>query len=336
MPSPRIPLSTIARSLKANLARLTEQQKKTSHASARDGQSLALTFQVIEEYEKLSSAAYSVRAARGQVKAEARIREADDILAQAAHEILSLSTEAEPSESGYRRFVRGYRQVWRKHLGMYFFCVFFFLGTCFLGFNIGANHPEYVPVIAGQSMMEMIHDHTAWFEEIQKNPIESGLGIALNNIKVSLAGFFLGALLGLGGIIILGYNGISFGVILGYCYAYDFHRPLISFVLSHGPLELTVIIASCFSGLVIGRVFYARPRSLFRERMREAGHDASLLALGVIPWLILAAVFEAGVSPSPFFSNQMKITFGFLAALAFYVWAFAPLPPLPESPSGKI
>src|SRR5690606_5238727 len=122
---------------------------------------------------------------------------------------------------------------------------------------------EYASVLIPQHLMENIIQNKAWFEDAGDTPLLTGLQIAANNIKVCITAFCLSAIVGVGGLYILCFNGIFFGVIMGVCHLYGFDKPLTEFVLSHGPLELSVIVASAFAGLVYGRVFFMRPYRKF-------------------------------------------------------------------------
>lgn len=277
-------------------------------------------FQVVEQYEQLSGEVYRLRG-KG-----AGFREGEEILSELASEILRTARPKKSESSAYVEFITLYRITWRKHLGLFFFLTSLFLATLLLGWNIGASQPDYAILVIGQGMMETIHDHKPWFESIQDSPLLSGLAIAWNNIRVSIMCFVFGALLGFGSLLLLGYNGLNFGTVLGYCAANHFHEPLMGFVLSHGPLELTIIIASAFAGVLIGRTFYVRPLSKMRERVGEASREAACVCLGVTPWLILAALFEAFVSPFPIFTNSQKILFGVVISALFWIWTFGPIP----------
>ena len=94
--------------------------------------------------------------------------------------------------------------------------------------------------------------------------------------------------------------------------------------MAHGPLELSIIVASCFAGLVFGRSFYWRPFSELRNNLYHNFNSAITLAIGIIPWLVLAAIIEAYVSPFALFDEKSRITLGVLAATIFWIWNFPP------------
>lgn len=315
----RIKVQNLVRSLKLGVEGLFAFEKK----KAKEEKILSMAFDSIVSYENLASEVYRLRA---QAKDEHSdiLRVASDTLASTAHELVGFVSMESGETSGYRLFVNDYRRIWRKHFGLFVFSACFFVATCFLGWNIGVEQPEYLSLFVSQDMMEMVLDQTAWFERLQSNPILYGVQIALNNIKVSILAFVTGAILGLGGVYILTWNGLMFGALLGFCWTQGFDEPLLTFVATHGPLELTIIVASCFSSFLVGRVFYLRPYSLFRVRLQEAAKEAFTLFMGVLPWLILAAILEAGMSPWPGIPVELKIFTGTSVAFFFWLWTFWP------------
>jgi len=224
-----------------------------------------------------------------------------------------------------------YRTVWRRNFGLFLFTMVMFVAATLVGIGIGINHSSYLAAVAGPRIMESILDHEAWFERLRKDPVFGAMGIAANNIKVSITCYMGGALLGLGGWLVLMFNGLMFGMIIGFCFKNDFHIPLMDFVSTHGPLELTVIIASAFASFLVGRTFWRGPYRDFRARLGRASLDSVNIMMGVTPWLILAGLLEGCVSPYPFASPWQKILIGVLAAAAFWLWTFWPTLPGPNS-----
>lgn len=162
-------------------------------------------------------------------------------------------------------------------------------------------------------------------------------GIAVNNIKVSLLAFLGGAAFGLGSIYVLLFNGLMFGAVFGYCVKNGFHDRLADFVASHGFLELTVIVAAAFAGLVMGRGIWRgliEDRAKWRERLTETAYEAQVLAMGIIPWLILAGIIEGFVSPFPSLASFEKLLLGLMLAAIFFLYTFWPTSP--TDPSSKL
>lgn len=248
----------------------------------------------------------------------------DDIHATVIHDFLYLQRRNYQIHKK-RSWLQEYRQLWRQELPLLIFCAIVFLASILIGWTIAVSSPELVPVLISQPIIEHVLEHRSWFDSIQESPIRDGLRIAYNNIGVSINCMLASALLGIGGLVFLVINGLFFGAMLGFCYENDFHRPLIQFVLSHGPLELSVIVAAAFAGLLFGRSFYMRPYSKFGQRMRDGAHNSLIISRGILPWLLIAALFEVFVSPWNYLSVPLKSIAGLLLALIFWGWNFAPV-----------
>jgi uncharacterized membrane protein SpoIIM required for sporulation len=249
----------------------------------------------------------------------------EELVASASRDLLGLQAEKRrrvpEAALSYQ-----YRRVWRDNLALFLYTLAMFVVACVVGWKVGIADAAYAAVLIPQPLMEQIVDQQKWFEEIQQAPWLHGLHIARNNIGVAVSCFALGALAGLGGVYILLYNGLLFGAVLGFCQANHFDRALLNFVVGHGVLELTIIVAAAFSGFLFGRVFYLRPYRLFHVRIVAAARDAGILLLGLLPWLLVAACLEVFVSPWPLFDTHSKILIGILAAGAFWLWTWWPLP----------
>ncbi len=278
-------------------------------------------FDVIRTYDTLAGKLYQLRASRP--KTDSVLQRTEDFVAGISHELISVQEEIR-GESFYKEWLRGYRAIWRRELPLFIFTLVLFIASALLGWNIAVNSPEFAAVLIPQQGMENAIEKTPWFENLQDSPIIQGLMIAWNNIQVAITCFTLGALLGLGGLGILCSNGVFFGALLGYCYVQGFHEQLTDFVLGHGPLELTIIIASAFASMLYGRVFYMRPYRLFGKRMARGGKDALYVLTGILPWLLVAASVESLVSPFHYLSLSGKLALGILLAFSFWAWTFWP------------
>ena len=119
-----------------------------------------------------------------------------------------------------------------------------------------------------------------------------------HNVTVSFFAFAGGLFAGLGTVLAVASNGLSFGAILGASQHYGVAHLLLSFISPHGYLELTSIVIAGAAGLMLG---YAELRpGLLRRRdaLARAGRQAVELVLGALPVFIVAGVVEANVSPS--------------------------------------
>lgn len=294
--------------------------RPSSHMTER----MDTAFDVLHDYELLSRDLYRLRAKRGRAEAvDPLITRTEEFMAAISMDLVQL-TRSKDKRSWYTIFIENYRRIWSENFALFVFTACTFAGALFLGWNIGRFHDAYVPLIVGQQMMEQVIDHRPWFERLAESPLWGSFSLAYNNIVVCLKIFAFGAIGGLGGLALLLYNGIVIGSLMGYCAAHDFDEKLTEFILSHGFLELTVIVASAFASFLVGRSFYMRPFSNFLEHVAIGAKDGFVVAAGVAPWLILAAFFEGFVSPMPFFSVTFKFAAGVTIGALFWIWTFNP------------
>ena len=311
------------RQLRKTLVSLTDSRTGShSNRNSSGENQFALLFRFLTQFELLARSLYRLRAASttGPLRSDT-----EELIASASRDLLVFQADSNQKNPEDSLFYR-YRRTWRENIPLFLYTLAMFVVASIVGWNIGISGYDYSALLIPQPLIEKILDHDKWFHAIQDDPLVYGFSIASNNIRVAINCFTLSALAGLGGVYILGFNGLFFGAILGFCQANRFDEALLNFVVGHGVLELTIIVAATFSGFIFGRVFYMRPYRLFKTRLAAATRDAGILLLGLLPWLVIAACIEVFVSPWPFFSPQSKIGIGLLAAVAFWVWTFWPLP----------
>jgi uncharacterized membrane protein SpoIIM required for sporulation len=280
-----------------------------------------ISFELIRDYEVLCGYLYRVRA---ELPASDPFRSRlEDFVSDLSQE-LARSQEEKSGPSGYQAWIQRYRSLWSENLSLFLFTFFAFVASMFVGWQVTYTRPDYIAAFVSQPMIESILEKHRWFENIQSSPLLDGVLIASNNIRVSILTFILGACFGIGGFGILVFNGAMVGALMAFCAVNHFDEELTRFIVGHGPLELSIIIASAFSSFLFGRVFYLRPYSHFRKRLGLAASDAGVVLSGILPWLLLAACLEVFVSPWGYLSFQEKMILGVVCAVLFWAWTFYP------------
>jgi len=148
-----------------------------------------------------------------------------------------------------------------------------------------------------------------------------------NNIKVSIFAMALGAVWGMGTIVILFHNGVILGAVM-----LDYIRDgqsefLAAWLLPHGSVEIPAILIAAQAGLVLGAALIGRGnRKPLKVRLREILPSLVTLIFGVAVLLVWAGILEAFLSQyhPPAVPYSLKILFGSvqLALLAaFFVLA---------------
>lgn len=139
-----------------------------------------------------------------------------------------------------------------------------------------------------------------------------------NNVGIAFQCFAAGIFFGLGSIFVILFNGLIIGAVVGFVSQTPSAMSLLSFVVGHGPFELTAICISGAAGLRLGFgavITQNRPRL---ESLRLAAVDAVQLVLGAGVMLVIAALIEGFFSPS---SLPMEVKFGFGGVTALLlVW----------------
>ncbi len=116
-----------------------------------------------------------------------------------------------------------------------------------------------------------------------------------HNIQVTFTVFALGITAGIGTAILIAYQGLLLGAIVGLALEAGNGRALGEFLVPHGPLELSCIVVAGAAGLRLGWAMvepgsHTRKASLAREGRRAVG-----IVLGTMPWLVIAGLVEANV-----------------------------------------
>ncbi|OLE54746.1 MAG: hypothetical protein AUG51_06465 [Acidobacteria bacterium 13_1_20CM_3_53_8] len=213
-----------------------------------------------------------------------------------------------------REFPRTFRRSWRYiAVSFSFFLVFGLIG--FLGTWRDAEFSE----IAGVSpiMRYAINERVHWWEDLNDaNQVGSSF-IMTNNIQVMFYAFALGAMLGLGTLYIMAFNGVNFGAVLALVYRAGYGNDLVSFVIGHGVIELSCIFIAGGAGLLVGSAILA-PGNLSRaDALKSRGIEAIKLIMGCVPLLVIAGTIEGFISPTPI-PPVIKFSIGTLTGIALY------------------
>ena len=165
------------------------------------------------------------------------------------------------------------------------------------------------------------------FDEMARGQIGTGVQdapfaaafIIQNNIRVALIAFAGGMLLGIPTVLVLLTNGWMLGTVAAAVHLGGYDYQFWSLIVPHGVLELSVIVISGGTGLMLGAAIL-RPGQLRRgEALARVAVRAVLLVLGVASLLIIAGTLEAFVSPSAL-PDGVKLATGGLVGLLLYSW----------------
>ena len=114
-----------------------------------------------------------------------------------------------------------------------------------------------------------------------------------NNIGIGFRTFAGGILAGIGTLFFLLYNGIFLGGISGYVTRLGFIETFWPFVSGHGAFELTAIVISGASGLMLAHAVIAPGNMKRVQALKQIAPDAFKLIIGAAIMFFIAAFIEA-------------------------------------------
>jgi uncharacterized membrane protein SpoIIM required for sporulation len=124
--------------------------------------------------------------------------------------------------------------------------------------------------------------------------------IITNNVQVAFGAFAFGITItaGVGTVVVLAFNGLFFGAVLGLFANYRLAGWILTFVAGHGVLELTAIFIAGAAGLLVGRALVAPGDLARRDALVVYGRSAIRLVGAAACLLVVAGVIEGFLSAS--------------------------------------
>ncbi|HEB48977.1 MAG TPA: stage II sporulation protein M [Desulfobulbus sp.] len=144
-----------------------------------------------------------------------------------------------------------------------------------------------------------------------------------NNVAIGFRTFAGGMFLGLGTVFFLLFNGLTLGSVAGHLSHQPFAAVFWPFVAGHGAFELTAIVISGASGLLLAGALL-RPGNRSRTvALRHIAPEAVRLVMGAMGLFVLAALVEAFWSPLPVNAGIRFVVaaFNWLLVMAYLLWA---------------
>ena len=214
-----------------------------------------------------------------------------------------------------RDFPQTFRRTWR-YTALSFVVVLVFSVGSFLGTRLDPEFSEFAG-ISPYFREVVINKRTHWWQDLNEANQIGSSQIFTNNIRVTFYAFAYGAMLGVGTLYILAFNGAMVGAILALTYRAGFGNDLVAFMVGHGVIELSCIFISGGAGLLIGSALLM-PGDLTRgDALKSRGLEAIYLVVGCVPLLVVAGIIEGFISPAPI-SPIIKFSIGGITGIAMY------------------
>ncbi|MFL6697659.1 MAG: stage II sporulation protein M [Vitreoscilla sp.] len=132
----------------------------------------------------------------------------------------------------------------------------------------------------------------------------------MHNVGISFQCFAAGLMLGIGSLVMVGYNGLLFGAIAGYLVTRGDSERFFSFVVTHSAFELTAIVLSGAAGLKLGHAVLAPGRLTRTQALMRASRETSPVVFCFFVMLLIAAALEAFWSSAGWIEPGVKYAVG--------------------------
>jgi uncharacterized membrane protein SpoIIM required for sporulation len=213
--------------------------------------------------------------------------------------------------------------VFYKHRRILLYSFIFFFIFCLMGALSARYDKTFVRLIMGDEYVNMTNDNIAKGDPMgvykQGDSFTMFFMIAINNVRVMLTTFVLGIILSVGSIYELMQNGIMLGSFQYYFFSKGYGWQSVLGIWIHGTLEISTIILAGGAGMIMGNSFLF-PKTFNRwESLKHGAKDGLKIAIGIVPIIVTAAVFEGFVTRHT--EMPVWLSLGILGgSLLFIIW----------------
>jgi len=180
------------------------------------------------------------------------------------------------------------------------------------GYALVHRYPELIALFASPDLIATVERGQLWTEGLLNIVPSSVLSVQIlaNNIVVSLFAYCAGFLFGLGTLYILGLNGLMLGAVLAFVSQHGLRTQLLTFIVAHGCVELSVMCLSAAAGPAVAEALIRPGPAGRRESFRNAALRSGKLLIVCALLLVGAGLIEGYISPNPRVSLGVRIAVG--------------------------
>jgi uncharacterized membrane protein SpoIIM required for sporulation len=204
-------------------------------------------------------------------------------------------------------------------------CMALFFGGLFLCIGLAYQSSDFAVAVLGEDTAQEYREmHEGRAEEVSMGQVTTGATFyILNNVTIDILAFGSGILGGVGSLLILLFNAVYLGSILGYLLSIPEVAPhILSWIPAHAPFELTAVAMAAGAGFKIGFALVA-PRG--RERafaLREEARAAVPIIVAAALLTFFAAFLEAALGPANLPTMHKVLVGGASLALMIVYFGF--------------
>lgn len=137
----------------------------------------------------------------------------------------------------------------------------------------------------------------------------------VNNTVIGFVVFFAGMFFGIGGLLVLAFQGISMGLRVGYISQLGYHETLWPFLIGHTSFEVIAIIISAFCGMSIGVVFLHRENKEKLATIKKILPEIAMIMIMALFMFLAAALVETFWSSNTNIHSNAKYVAGIIGWL---------------------
>ena len=204
-----------------------------------------------------------------------------------------------------------------------------FLLSFLIGWGSAVVDPAFAELILSAQYVEMTEANIAAGDPMavykRGSMLGDALGIAGNNLLVSMLCFVSGILAGVGTLFVLLRNGVMVGTFQQFFFERGVGWESVLGIWTHGTIEITCIVVAGGAGLVLARGILS-PGTLSRSRAFQLTALSGLrIMAGIAPLIVLAGVIEGFLTRMTDLPTPLRAAF-LLANLAFCAFYFVVRP----------